>query len=177
MGRSLFVTVKVVSYVNKKLWTRKTFKSSIKTKNKPSARKILTEANKEILSYFDFYGKYRILSHKVEFVFDETDETSIITKKEKALKGYVESYNIAILNDKNSRIQFKEARDSLVELLYDKTLHKYIQTPVVTFKKESQSAGIIYKTAYFNCKTKTILSRFHIGLDEANSDILNVIDV
>ena len=68
-----------------------------------------------------------------------------------------------------------------MELLYVKTLHKYIQTLVVTFKKESQPAGnnsaVIYKTAYFNSKTKSILSRFDIRLDEANSDILNFIDV
>ena len=64
-----------------------------------------------------------------------------------------------------------------MELLYVKTLHKYIQTLVVTFKKESLSTGIIYKTAYFSSKTKTILSGFDIRLDEANSDILNFIDV
>ena len=54
---------------------------------------------------------------------------------------------------------------------------------VVTFKKESQfsdgSAVFIYKTGYFNSKTKTILSGFDgslaVGLDEANSDILNFI--
>ena len=64
---------------------------------------------------------------------------------------------------------------------------------VVTSKKESkstadstagstaESAAFIYKTAYFNSKTKTILSGFDgslsVGLDEANSDILNFIDI
>ena len=60
---------------------------------------------------------------------------------------------------------------------------------VVTFKKVCQpsddstaeSTVFIYKTAYFNSKTKTILSGFDgslsVGLDEANSDILNFIDI
>ena len=92
VGRRFFVRVKVASYVNKKLWRRKTFRSSIKyIKNKSSVRKVLTEANKEILSNFDFYGKYQILSHKIKFVFETSSSaarsSAVITKKEKALKG------------------------------------------------------------------------------------------
>ena len=50
IGRKFFERVKVASYVNKKLWRRKTFRSSIKyIKNKSSVRKVLTEANKESL--------------------------------------------------------------------------------------------------------------------------------
>ena len=50
IGR-FFVRVKVASYVNKKLWRRKTFKSSIKyINNKSSISRVLTEANREILS-------------------------------------------------------------------------------------------------------------------------------
>ena len=61
IGGKFFVRVKVASYVNKKLWRRKTFRSSINyMKNKSSMRKVLTEANKEIPSNFDFYGKYEI---------------------------------------------------------------------------------------------------------------------
>ena len=113
----------------------------------------------------------------------------VITNKEKALKSYVESYNIAGLNDKDPRIQFKEVQEPLKDLLFNKMLHKYIQTLVVTFKKENQSSDdstaestvFIYKTVYFNSKTKTILSGFDgslaVGLDEANSDILNFIDI
>ena len=56
---------------------------------------------------------------------------------------------------------------------------------VVTFKKVSKSAGdstanstvFTHKTVYFNSKTKTILSAHSTGLDEANSDILNFIDI
>ena len=182
IGRKFFVRVKVASYVNKKLWRRKTFKSSIKyIKSKSSVRKVLTQANTEILSNFDFYGKYEILSHKIKLIFDETSSSAAITKSEKALKGYVETYNIAVLNDKDPRIQFKEFREPLKDLLSNKTQHKYIQTLVVTFKKESKSAAestvFIYKTAHFNSKTKTILSAHSIGLDKANSDILNFIDI
>ena len=51
VGRRFFVRVKVASYANKKLWRRKTFESSIKyIKNKSSGSKVLTEANREILS-------------------------------------------------------------------------------------------------------------------------------
>ena len=191
IDRIFFVKVKVASYVNKILFRRKTFKSSIKyIKNKSSVRKVLTETNREILSNFDFYGEHQILSHKIEFVSDDSKAGSsgnivVITKKEKALKGYAESYKIEVLNDKDPRIQFEKVRDSLKRLLFDKTLHKYIQTLVVTFKKESKSAdgskagsaAFTYKTAYFNSITKTILSGFDIGLDEANSDILNFIDI
>ena len=121
-------------------------------------RKVLTEANRGILSNFDFYGKYQILSHKIKLIFDEiSSSAAVITKKEKALKGYVESYNITVLNDKYPRIQFKEVQEPLKDLLSNKTQHKYIQMLVVTFKKESKStddssaegAIFIYKTAYY----------------------------
>ena len=94
-----------------------------------------------------------------------------------------------VLNDKDPRIQFKEVQEPLKELIFDKMLHKYIHTCVVTFKKENQpadgsmgeSAVFMNKTTYFNSKTKIILSGFHtsiaVGLDKANSNILNFIDV
>ena len=109
------------------------------------------------------------------------DSKAFITKKEKALKGYVESYNIKVLNNKDLRIQFKEVRKPLEDLLSNKTQHKYSQMLVVTFKKESKSAAgeavFIYKTTYFNSKTKTILSGSDTKLEEGNSDILNFIDI
>ena len=183
IGRKFFERVKVASYVNKKLWRRKTFRSSIKyIKNKSSVRKVLTEAYKEILSNFDFYGKYDILSHKIKFIDETSSSPAVITKKEKALKVYAESYNIKVLNDKDPRVQFKKVRKPLEDLLSNKTQHKYLQTLVVTFKKESKSAKqqkaqFLYKTAYFNSKTKTILSGSDTKLDEANSDILDFIDI
>ena len=54
-GKSFMITVKAVLYVNNKYWSKK-------IKSKSSVRKILTEANNEILN--DFYfdgGNYRIV--------------------------------------------------------------------------------------------------------------------
>ena len=93
----------------------------------------------------------------------------------------MQSYNNKVLNNKDPRVQFKEVRKPLEDLLLNKTQHKYLQTLVVTFKKESKSvageAVFLYKTAYFNSKTKTILSGSHTKLEEANSDIPNFIDI
>ena len=90
------------------------------------------------------------------------DSKAFITKKEKALKGYVESYNIKVLNNKDLRIQFKEVRKPLEDLLSNKTQHKCLQTLVVTFKKESKSADgssageevFIHKTHNLTLKQK-----------------------
>ena len=126
-----------------------------------------------------------ILSHKIKFIDKTSSSWAVITKKEKALKGYAESYNIKVLNDKDPRVQFKEVRKPLEDLLCNKTQHKYLQMLDVTFKKESKSADgssageavFIYKTAHFNSKTKTILSGSDTKLEGANSDILDFIDI
>lgn len=44
----------------------------------------------------------------------------LITRKTKALKGYVESYSISILSEKDPRVQFDLAKDFIKELFKTK---------------------------------------------------------
>ena len=84
-GKTFIVTIKVKYLsVNK---TEKFTSNPRKIKNKSSARKILTEANREILSHFNL-DNYKILKHEIDyFTFDsEADENVVITKYKKALK-------------------------------------------------------------------------------------------
>ena len=104
----------------------------------------------------------------------ELDSDKIISINKKALKGYVRSYNVKIVNSKDPKMQFIGVEGLLTDLLKEMIGHKYMQTLVVTFKKNK-----IHKMAYFNRKQKTIINTNEItsGLLEPNAEITKKIDV
>ena len=104
----------------------------------------------------------------------ELDSDKIISINKKALKGYVRSYNVKIVNSKDPKMQFIGVEGLLTDLLKETIGHKYMQTLVVTFKKNE-----IHKMVYFNSKQKTIINTNEItsGLLESNAEITNKIDV
>ena len=88
-----------------------------------------------------------------------------IRELNQARKGHAKSYGIELqdnLNPLNHLTKAKALVESHLEnLLKDMKGFKFIETLEVTFKKETIDSKTgkcvsIYKTAFFNCKTKTV---------------------
>ena len=111
-------------------------------------------------------------------------ETAIITKNKKALKGFIRSYNVKIVNLKDPKMQFISINNAFMELLKEMKGYKYMQTLVVKFKKTKilDESGVIYtifKKAYFNSKPKIVINNTDLeqSLLKSNEKILSKIDV
>ena len=126
------------------------------------------------------------------------EESQIIEKKindqmlwfplRKALKNYTTSFGIKIINKNEPIIQLNSTIDSAASLL-KKQLNemkgiKYIETLKLTFKKTAIAADknepeMIFKTVYFNSKTKTIINENEVNesIQTSNQEILNVVGV
>ena len=110
-----------------------------------------------------------------------------IKELNKALKGHAKSYGIELLHNLNPLNHFTKTR-ALVEshlenLLKDMKGFKFIEMLEVTFGKDTIDSKtgkhvIIYKTAFFNGKAKTITKPDDIEpeLNMSRQEILNVID-
>ena len=103
-----------------------------------------------------------------------------IDEVDKALKGYTKSYEIDIKNDKDPLIQLQNTRLAIeyhiIKVLTSMKGLKFVETLRVTFKKLSKDE-IVYKTAYFNSKPKTIINNTEIpeALQSSKDHILNMI--
>ena len=110
-----------------------------------------------------------------------------IKELNQALKGHAKSYGIELQDNLNPLNHFTKTR-ALVEshlenLLKDMKGFKFIETLEVTFEKDTIDSKTgkrvsIYKTAFFNGKTKTITKANDIEheLSMSRQEILNVID-
>ena len=105
-----------------------------------------------------------------------------INQVDKALKGYTQSFEIGIKNNKDPLLQLQNTRKA-VEYHLIKTLPsmkgiKFVETLKVTFSKMT-SDGIIYKTAFFNSKAQTIINNMEIAesLKVSEQQILNFVAV
>ena len=110
-----------------------------------------------------------------------------IKELNRALKGHAKSYDIELLDNFNPLNHFTKTK-ALVEshlenLLKDMKGFKFIETLEVTFKKDTINSKTgkrvsIYKTAFFNGKTKTItkVNDIEPELSMSRQEILNVID-
>ena len=110
-----------------------------------------------------------------------------IKELNKALKGHAKSYGIELQDNLNPLNHFTKTR-ALVEshlenLLKDMKEFKFIETLEVTFEKDTIDSKTgkrvsIYKTAFFNVKTKTITKANDIEheLSMSRQEIVNVID-
>ena len=103
-----------------------------------------------------------------------------IEEVDKALKGYTKSYEIGIKNDKDPLIQLQNTRLAIeyhiIKVLTSMKGLKFVETLRVTFKKLAKDE-IVYKTAYFNSKPKTIINNTEINksLQSSKDHILNMI--
>ena len=103
-----------------------------------------------------------------------------IKQVDKALKGYTQSFEIGIKNNKDPLLQLQNTRKA-VEYHLIKTLPsmkgiKFVETLKVTFSKMTGDV-IIYKTAFFNSKAQTIINDLEIAeaLQSSKQYILNFI--
>ena len=98
----------------------------------------------------------------------------------KALKGYTESFEIGIKNNKDPLAQLQNTRKDveyhIIKILTSMKGLKFVETLIVTFKKLTKDE-IVYKTAYFNSKPQTIINNTEINesLQLSKQQILNMI--
>ena len=101
---------------------------------------------------------------------------------DKALKGYIKSFEIGIKNNKDPLVQLQSTRIAIEHhfktILNDTKGFKFVETLKVTFTKLS-NGGVIYKTGYFNSKAKIIINEneIHEELQTSKQQILNGIGV
>ena len=96
----------------------------------------------------------------------------------KALKNYTKSFGIKIINKNEPILQLNSTIDSVASLLKKQVNKmkgiKHIETLKLTFKKTTVDADknepkMIFQTAYFNSKVKTIINENEIN--EINESI------
>ena len=103
-----------------------------------------------------------------------------IEEVDKALKGYTKSFEISIKNDKDPLVQLQNTRlaieNHIKKILTSMKGLKFVETLKVTLKKSAKDE-IVYKTAYFNSKPKTIINNIEIpeALQFSKEQILNMI--
>ena len=133
----------------------------------------------------EWQQKFEEISQKIEKKIN--DQKSWFPLR-KALKNYTKSFGIKIINKNEPIIQLNSTIDSVASLL-KKQLNemkgrKHIETLKLTFKKTTVDADknkpkMIFKTAYFNSKAKTIINENEINesIQTSNQEILNGIAV
>ena len=93
---------------------------------------------------------------------------TVIKQIDKALNGFVKSYEIDLRNDKDPLIQMQNTRKGVERqlsiLLNEMKGLKYVETLKVTFEKISSDV-IIEKSAYFNSASQTIINQ--VGISES----------
>ena len=105
---------------------------------------------------------------------------TIIKQTDKALKGFVKSYEINIRNNRDPLVQMQNTRKGaerqVTTLLNEMKGLKYVETLKVTFEKISADV-IVEKSAYFNSTSQTIINQMEINeaLQMSKQNILNKI--
>ena len=143
-------------------------------------------STKKILSKQPFYKqpikKPRIkilrnfkLLHELPFYNDAN-----ISRKERAFKGYAETYKVEIINNKSLSDLLYVSKNSIKnlfdELLREKRGFKYIISVKITLKKQINDNEFDPKTLYFNSLIKTVINgRYH--LNDSFEEILNLLDI
>ena len=93
---------------------------------------------------------------------------TVIKQVDKALNGFVKSYEIDLRNDKDPLVQMQNTRKGVERqlsiLLNEMKGLKYAETLKVTFEKISSDV-IIEKSAYFNSTSQTIINQ--VGISES----------
>ena len=108
------------------------------------------------------------------------EKRTIITQVEKALKGYTQSFEVELRDEKDPLVQLQNTRKGIESHIKDILTPmkgiKYIETLKVRFEKLSGDE-IVFKTAYFNSPAQTIISQIEIAgsLQLTEQDILKKI--
>ena len=151
------IKAKIKQLTTKKLLQEQPFyKQSIK---KPRIKKL---KNYELLRELPFYDDINI------------------SRKERAFRGYAETYKVEIINNRNLSDLLSVIKNSIKnlfdELLREKRGFKYIISVKITLKKRINDNEFDLKTLYFNSLIKTVINRrYH--LNDSFEEILNLLDI
>ena len=153
---------------------------------KPIKAKIKQLTTKKLLQEQPFYKqpikKPRIkklknyeLSREVPFYDDIS-----ISKKERAFRGYPETYKVEIINNKNLSDSLSVSKNSVKklfdELLKEKSGFKYVLNTKIILKKRINYNEHKFSTVYFNSLVKMVINqRYH--LNGSYEEILNLLDI
>ena len=102
-----------------------------------------------------------------------------ISRKERAFRGYVETYKVEIINNRNLSHALFMSKHSITNLFDDlfrkKRGLKYISVKI-TLTKQINDNELDLKTLYFNSLIKTVINRrYH--LNKSFEEILNLLDI
>ena len=154
------------------------------------------KAKKSVKELVDYFERKRLPSPPSEWLKEieqlnkpvkppRTKKLEMLGKTEKtdkALKGYTESYKMDIEDGNDPLLQLQNTRKAvkfrLSKVLASMKGFKFVETLKVTFKKMSDGE-MLFKTAYFNSPTQTIINDSEIieSLQVAKQEILNKIGV
>ena len=103
-----------------------------------------------------------------------------ISRKERAFRGYAETYKVEIVNNKYLSDSLPVSKNSIKnlfdELLREKRGFKCIISLTITLKKQINDDEFDPKTLYFNLLIKTVINqRYH--LNDSFEEILNLLDI
>ena len=108
------------------------------------------------------------------------EKRTIISQVEKALKGYTQSFEVELRNEKDPLVQLQKSRRA-IEYLFNNLLvqtkgFKFVETLQVKFVKYSNNNKIL-KNGYFNSTTDLIINKTDIklALQASQQQILNKI--
>ena len=148
---------KIKQLTTKKLLQEQPFyKQPIK---KPRIKKL---SNQELLREIPFYNDINI------------------SRKERVLGGYAETYKVETINNRNLSDSFSLSKNSINnlfdDLLRQKRGFKYIISVKITLKERINDNQFDPKILYFNSLIKTVINRkYH--LNDSFEEILNLLDI
>ena len=88
---------------------------------------------------------------------------SFVSRRERAFKGYAETYKVEIINNKSLSDLLYVSKNSIKnlfdELLREKRGFKYIIEVKITLKKRINDSKFVPKTFYFKSLNETVISK------------------
>ena len=108
------------------------------------------------------------------------EKRTIITQVEKALKGYTQSFEIELRDEKDPLVQLQKSRRAIEHLFKNLLVQnkgfKFVETLQVKFVKHSNDNKIL-KNGYFNSSTDLIINEndIKLSLQTSQQQILNKI--
>ena len=103
-----------------------------------------------------------------------------ISRKERTLRGYAETYKVKIINNKSLSDSVSVSKNSIKnlfdELLRLKSDFKYIVSVKITLKKRINNNEFDTKTLHFNSIIKTVINQRY-PLNDSFGEILNLLDI
>ena len=173
---------KKLGYTWNDLINKKTREKVIDKVIKSRMTNIINEAKKSQTDAAITDAKLQRMEEKVkkdhENIMKKQPKTTI-KQVAKAVKGYTESFEIGIINNKDPLSQLQNTRNAIRNHINNMLISmkglKFVETLRVTFKKSTNNE-IMYKTAYFNSKPQTIINNTEINeaLQLSKQQILNI---